>query len=186
MENALGIAEERELAGAAVGFGRGGQFVFGGSAEIVGADDDVAEGVAVVLTRGEVGANQASGIRADTAFFGSGELREGLRETQIRAAVGLDGFGQGLEGGERRLLVGLSRGLVPFGFEGRKIEEKQADGENFPLAVLAYHAHKDVMSIGRIGIGSFAKVDGEESEIVAKVGAADLELGGAIGSFTAD
>lgn len=186
MENALGIAEKGESAGAAVGFGRGGEFVPGGSAEIVGADNDVAEGIAVVVAGSEIGADQAGGIRADTTLFRGSKLRQRLGKTQIGAAVGLDGFRQRLEGSKSGLLVGLGGGLIPFGFQGRKIEEEQADGENLPLTAFADHAHEDVMGIGGVWVRGFAKVNGEEGEIIAKVGTANLEFGGAVGSFTAD
>src|SRR5690349_14102617 len=83
MENALGIAEKGEFTGAAVGFRRGGEFVLGGSAEIVGADNHVAEGIAVVLAGSEIGANQAGSIGADATFFRGSKLRQRLGKTQI-------------------------------------------------------------------------------------------------------
>src|SRR5579863_2343317 len=62
---AVVVAEKREAAGPAVDGGSGGELVLRRSAEIVSADDDHAEAVAVMLAAGEFGIEQGGRIGGD-------------------------------------------------------------------------------------------------------------------------
>src|SRR5579862_1502669 len=180
---AIVVAEKREASGSGVNGGSGGRFVLRGSAEIVCADDDHAEAVAVVLAAGEVGIEQAGGVSGN--FCALAEFGERFGEAGVGLAVGFNGGGDGFEVGERALLIAADGGAVPLDLEGGEIEEEHADGEDLPGGIFADQAHENVVRIAALwiaGIGDVANVDGQEGEVVAQVCAAELEFGGAVRS----
>src|SRR5581483_2751525 len=120
------------------------------------------------------------------ALLWRSELGERFGETEIGAAIGFDKFGERFESRKRGFFVGLCLSLIPFGFERWQIEKEKADGENFPFAVFANHAHENVAGVGGVRVGGFAEIKREKGEAIAKIGAANLEFDGAVRSFATD
>jgi len=69
--NRAGSVAEYECYPSAVNGGSSGKFVLGRRTEVVGADDDVAKGVAVFLTCGQFDIQESRGFCGRRAFLGA-------------------------------------------------------------------------------------------------------------------
>ena len=183
VELAGGIAEEGEATCSGVDGGGGGELILRGSADIVGADDDHAEVIAVVASRGEVVVKKPCGVRG--SFWPRSKLGERFGQARVSFAIGFHGRCDGFHVREGVTFITADRGLIPFDFERWKIEKQHAERKNFPGRVFADHAHEDVVRFAAAGscrVRSVADVDGQEGDVVTKIGAAELNFGGPVSS----
>src|SRR5215467_4331284 len=182
---ALAVAEKGKAARAAIDGGSGRKLVLSRSAKVAGPDNDHAEAVAVAFSAHQLRVEQAGGVCGGLCAMA--EFPERLRKAGVRCAISLDRGRYGFQVGQGLLLVATAGGLVPFDFQGRKVEKKHSDRYDLPRRVFSDQAHEDVVRLahGRVGLGSVAYVDGQERQIVAQISAAKLDVGGAIRSRAA-
>ena len=146
MQVAFAITEIRVSASAAIFVGNRREFVDGGGAHIIGADDDVTEGVAILVSGSERRIDQASVVIL-RAPEGGTKFGEGLRKAgkvtryfSMAAASSLI---------ERWLLSRCSEfqrdPILRQGSAGRVTESQR---QQLPLAVFSNQTHSYSTSIG--------------------------------------
>jgi len=114
VEDSRRITEERTGTGASV-FGRDGRkFIFGGGTQGVRAHNDVAEGITILATCGELRCDQIGVLTFWGALGRRPKSRQAVGEMRVGLAVGFDGIGEGLHGVDGRMFVGLDFGAIPL------------------------------------------------------------------------
>src|SRR5438477_142986 len=82
-----------------------GKLILRGSPDVVRADNDVTERVAVLFSGGKVHVQQPGTFRSRRAFFQSAKLVERFRQSRIGLSISLDGGGDFVERFESLLFV---------------------------------------------------------------------------------
>ncbi len=102
------------------------QLIFCRSAEGAGADNHIANGVAVFHSICEVGFEEPGRLRIRRAVKRRAQIRKRFRQAQILVAVGFDGAGDSVQSLDGISFCRFYLGGIPFHFERWKIEEQQA------------------------------------------------------------
>src|SRR5580704_3779973 len=123
MDDPCTITEKGTRAGPAIVHGNCGQFVNSRCPQFISANDDVAEGIAILMAGRQVGINESGTITFGGTCLRWAELRQSLRQASVSYAVLLNGVSQLFDRSEGGLLIVLNFSAIPFLSEGRQIEQ---------------------------------------------------------------